>query len=376
MALLTSTFEVSNVPSATKTLPEVSYSQAVDCSVGRRKERVLNPVDGGNAEPEVSIDACSGRHRRLVAFPGHSIIGALFHAFNDHRPLCLSPDMIWLLLCQGVASHVNVHAESLRSRFVQHEGKLRIEVRRDGFVSGSSENPWGDVIDEFSAKVREEIGPASGLFVPRFSTTGVTERIAAEVVLLDAVQNYFEFVVRTICGIPTISLEGTVEDWQELADRAEAFAEYDLEWWMTALRPILQEFIAAARGHVRGPFWQSIYRFGGYSGGAAVTGWITAFFPYLKDEQGNAIRKNSWLVAGGPKLKRLLAGEWHGSHPGMGDLSPSDFPSGLSRAPFKWLYLTQTFHMEFLGGFVGMAQDPTTLTLRPEIGWAIRRVPA
>lgn len=179
----------------------------------------------------------------------------------------------------------------------------------------------GDVIDEFSAKVREEIGPASGLFVPRFSTTGLTERIAAEVVLLDVVQNY-EFVVRTICGIPTISLEGTVEDWQELADRVEAFAEYDLEWWITPLRPILQEFVAAARSDVRGPFWQSIYRFGGYSGGAAVSGWITAFFPYLKDKQGNATRKNSWLVAGGPKLKRLLAGEWNGGHPGMGDLSP------------------------------------------------------
>jgi hypothetical protein len=28
--------------------------------------------------------------------------------------------------------------------------------------------------------------------------------------------------------------------------------------------------------------------------------------------------------------------------------------------------------MEFLGGFVGVRQDPGTLALRPEIGWAVR----
>jgi hypothetical protein len=28
--------------------------------------------------------------------------------------------------------------------------------------------------------------------------------------------------------------------------------------------------------------------------------------------------------------------------------------------------------MEFLGGFVGVAQDPETLALCPGIGWAVR----
>jgi len=28
--------------------------------------------------------------------------------------------------------------------------------------------------------------------------------------------------------------------------------------------------------------------------------------------------------------------------------------------------------MEFSGGFVGVAQDPRTLRLRPEIGWSVR----
>src|SRR5262249_41686527 len=160
-------------------LPEVPYSQAI--------RTLLN-------QSTRSIEACSRYHGRLVAkVLAHPVLVALQRAFMQHRPLCLSPDMIWLLLCQGVAHHINVHAESLRSRMVQHQGKVQIEVRRDDFVKGSPENPWGEVIDEFSTQVRGHIGSAHDLFIPRFSTTGPTERIAAEIVLLDAVQSYFEY---------------------------------------------------------------------------------------------------------------------------------------------------------------------------------------
>jgi Domain of unknown function (DUF4419) len=403
----TSTFEVSRVSRATEPLSEVPYHQAIDhllcqplLNMKRRLQgrigllerfeadeqdehegwmtgikRQLAAVETDEAAQTRPIEACSCSHGRLVAdVLAHPVLAALYRAFMQHRPLCLSPDMIWLLLCQGVAHHINVHTEDLRPRFVRHQGKARIEVRRDDFIKGSLENPWGEVIDELSTRVREHIGPAHELFVPRFSTTGPTERIVAEIVLLDAVQSYFEYVLYTVCGIPAITLEGSVEDWRELADRAQAFAGFDLEWWLTPLRPILQEFAAAARGEIRRPFWESIYKFGSFSGGAAVTGWITAFFPYLKDEQGNPTVRNSWLAEGGAKLKRLLAGEEDRRGFGPDGPSPGAFSGGLARAPFKWKYLEQTFDMEFLGGFVGVAQDPATLTLRPEIGWAIRQV--
>jgi hypothetical protein len=400
------TFEVSSVPRATDPLPEVPYHQAINQLLSQplrgRKQRLqqqlgwfeelesdergdtrewlaeakqqLAVIEAGEATATRSIEACCLYHGSLVAgVSNHPVITALYDAFAQHRPLCLSPDMIWLLICQGVAHHVNVHAENLRSRFVRHQGKARIEVRRDDFIQGSPENPWGEVINEFSLRVQEHIGPAHDLFVPRFSTTTPTERIAAEIVLLDAMQSYFEFVLRTRCGIPAITLEGTVRDWQELADRAQAFAQFDLEWWLTPLQPILREFVATARGDVRPAFWESIYKFRTFSGGAAITGWITALFPYFKDQRGNATEVNPWLAEGGAKLQRLLAGEWDRERFDRGGASPGAFPSGLARAPFRWEYLEQTFDMEFLGGFVGVAQDPGTLTLRPEIGWAIRK---
>ena len=53
----------------------------------------------------------------------------------------------------------------------------------------------------------------------------------------------------------------------------------------------------------------------------------------------------------------------------------SELPSGISRAPFHWDYLDRSFDMEFLGGFVGVSQDKDTLTVKPEIGWAVRESP-
>lgn len=372
MNTLTSTFAVSDVKRATQPLRDNSYYDAVWGLLNHRQlfaeddalmelvgewEEFDSETRSHKTPAPRPIEACSRYHGRLLGnVLAHPVIVAVHRAFMEHRPLCLSPDMIWLLICQGVANHVNAHAEDLRSRFVAHQGKAKIVVQRDDFIKGSPENPWGEVVDDFSAQIRDHIGAAHDLFVPRFSTTGPTERIAAEIVLLDAMQSYFEYVVETLCGIPEITLEGTIEDWQSIADRAQSFSGFGLEWWLPKLQPILSEFVASAGGDVRREFWESIYKFQSMSGGATVSGWITTFFPYLKSRQSEEMRPNRWLIA---------------DHSGP---SPGNFPSGLSRAPFVWEYIDKKFDMEFLGGFVGVAQDSETLTLRPEIGWAIRDV--
>jgi hypothetical protein len=399
------TFEVSRVTPATDPLAEVPYLQAIDSLLSGpfrlEKQRLqehlafserYSGTEAGEAvarakrlkhqqallkaeETAVTrpFEACSRYHGRLVeGVRAHPVITVLHRAFTQHRPLCLSPDMIWLLLCQGVAHHINLHAVDLRSRLVRHQRRASIVVRQDDFVKGSPENPWSEVIDQLSARIQEHAASVHDLFLPRFSTTGPTERIASEIVLLDAVKSYFRYVLQTLCGIPTVTLEGTAQDWQELAERTRMFAEFDLGWWLTPLEPILQEFISAACGQVQRHFWEPVYKFGSFSGGAAITGWIAAFFPYFKDEQGAATVKNPWLAEGGEKLRLLLSGEWDRKHFDLGGPSPGDFPGGLARAPFVWEYLGSSVEMEMLGGFVGVAQDPVTLALRPEIGWAIR----
>jgi Domain of unknown function (DUF4419) len=212
-------------------------------------------------------------------------------------------------------------------------------------------------------------------FVPAFSTTGPVERVAAEVVLQGAMQSYFEYFVRTMCGIPPIILEGTGEDWKALADRAPVFREFGLGAWLEVLAPILDQFARASQGDVDPAFWQSLYKVNDQSGGPVITGWITAFFPCFKDhETGNAAMPMAQIFGHRGDLDSML---YPGEKPKRGwahGPTLQQLPGGLSKAPFRRDYPGRSFDMAFLGGFVGVAQDQETLTLRPEIGWAVREV--
>jgi hypothetical protein len=365
--------EVAEVAPATAALPEVQYKAAVEALLAKPPSRWQEAQPGQVGLP---VEACSRYHGRLVAeVYFHPVVAALAQAFDDHRPVVLSPDAIWLLIAQGFANHVNANAEELRPRLVSHQGKLTIAVRRDDFVKGSPENPWPEAFAEFSARIRGHVGPAThDLLLPTFSTTGAAERAAAEVVLLDAMKSFFAFEMHSGCGIPQVVLEGTAGDWAAVAERARGLERFGLGWWTEALAPILDRFASAARGgRPDARFWQSIYKLDGGSGGPYVNGWFNAFFPYLKHwETGCASWKNPWLAKGGAGLQRLLyppARRDPGSFGGEGPTT-EHFPAGLARAPFLWRFPGQEFEMEFLGGFVGVRQEADTLRLRPEIGWA------
>ena len=362
--------EVAKVQPAQTSLPEVPSKTAIEAL---RTRRLFGRRFAIHENPP--IEACSGQHGQLVAdVTSHPVIAAIHLAFNDHRPLVLSPDMFWLLIAQGLANHVNANSEELRSRFIEHSGKVKIVVRRDDFIKSSPDNPWPEVLSEFSRQIRGYIGAAThDLLLPDFSTTGVVERAAAEVVLLDAMQSFFSFHFETLCGIPQIRLEGAPADWERLAERTKGIGQFGLSWWTEVLGPILDEFVAASRGKTNARFWRSIYKVDDSSGGPYITGWITAFFPYLKCQRAEALGMNPWLVEGGKRLQSLLSPEEEQYRRSFRDGPTTEsFPVGLAGAPFQWDYFGRSIEMEFFGGFIGVRQDQATLELRPEIGWAVR----
>ena len=168
------------------------------------------------------IEACSHYGDRAVACEYHPFVAAVHSAYAQHRPLVLSPEMLWLLVAQGFANHVNLNAESMRHHFVPFEGKKKVVVRRDEFLKGSPENDWAGTYNEFAGKLVQFIGKENhDRIVWSFSTTGLEERAANDLVLMDAMKSYFEFGMATACGIPYVALEGTAEDWSRLHDKAE-----------------------------------------------------------------------------------------------------------------------------------------------------------
>lgn len=285
--------------------------------------------------------------------PINCLLSAMHMAFKDHYPLTLAPDDVWLTIVQGLALHVDNNAEKLRKRFVKHNDKITLEYDSN-FTKGSPDNDWPSSFKWFSGKIQEHIGKKHALIVSDFSTTGPVERAVSEIVLMDVVKHFFDFRVMTLCGIPEITLLGSVEDWKSIRTRAEALSEFGLSWWTDHLLPVLDQFVAAANGRVNQEFWTSLYHWHDGSGGERISGHVSALFPYLQDH-----RMQTYTVQNDFKYGR----------------NPSDFSLGISIVPFVWKHLGTEYEMDFLGGVVGVSQDPDSFAVRPALGWAVRDRP-
>lgn len=349
-------FQVSDVARATAPLIETPLRNAVNSLLG------------------TPVEACGAGCEQIVSVTQNALLAAAWRAYADHRPLVLTPDAVWLCLAQGFAAHVNLHAEALRGRFVRHQGRETLIVGRHDFVKGSPDNPWPKVFGAFSEQIAGHIGRLRDLVVCDFSTTGPVERAASELVLMDAMQHYFKYEVQFICGIPEITLAGEVDDWRSVRRRAEMFAEYGLAPWTSVLVPVLNEFVNAASGRPDVAFWRHFFqdsRRAGCGGGTELHGWILLFFPYLVDPTAGALVPNPILVAA-RGASPLEAGGGPASWVTRNSVPPKSIPLGLSRAPLMFVVGEATYEMDLIGGFMGLAQDPTTLAVRPAIGWAVR----
>jgi hypothetical protein len=328
------------------------------------------------------IEASDNYHADVVEQPGfHSLIGAAHLAYQHHYPLVLSPDVIWLTIAQGLANHINNHAEELRPRFVPGQGKAVIQVRRDDFVKGSPENPWAEVWPEFSKQIKQVIGPESHAWIlSDFSTTGPTERAASEVVLMDCVQSYFSYECMTLCGIPAVTLEGTAEDWESVHRRAEGLQVYGLRWWTDDLLRITSEFVAAATGDADGAFWRAMYKQQDDSGGPYTTGWLVRLLPYLKHREYKYAREGDFQSGYATPWKTdrrnfLLGRPLVAKPEPFEGVTDPHLPSSASQVPFLWRYLGQDFEYQFVAGILAIEQDKASRALRPRIGWAVRPAP-
>lgn len=336
------TFPVSDVPEESSRLHRASVAKTLMSGRPGRLEAAIKLADG------------------LVPTEEHGFLGAARHAFSEHLPLRIRPDDVWLLIVQGLAKHVELHAESLRERLVAHEGQVTLTIDRDGFVLGADDNDWSSVFPEFREAIRKHVGARHDLIVGEFSTTEPLDRLLGSIALMDVMQSYFGYVVRTRCGIPRITLDGTPEDWASIRARARVLAEFDLGWWCEPLEVALTHFVDAAEGRADPEVWRSFYKWHDGSGGPHISGWVNALFPY--------IRRTAYKQPD-EQVRNPYAQQWDRDSWGGGP-SSSDFPGGMRAVPAVWDYLGTRIPMQFLGGFVGAQQDADG-TLAPQLGWAV-----
>jgi Domain of unknown function (DUF4419) len=300
----------------------------------------------------------------------HPLIDAVHVAFSQHRPLTLSPDAIWLVIAQGFSHHVAKNAKDLRHRLVRHQGSQQLVAA----VTDLSLPSFEHAISSFSTQIRDATDPVlHENLLCDFSTTTPAIRTASEVALMDSFSSYFTYVMSCVCGIPKITIEGSLEDWQRIRARVEVLETYGLEWWVSRLRPILDEFILAATGHPTLEFWKAIYKPARAYGAEVVTGWIADLFPYLGDAperyRNHVFRheRRDWALTADEGVPTS-----HMFSP-LADkgVAPKNFPSGLSSVPVKVRLLGSDCQLDLVAGFFAVRQNPSDLALSPIIGWSV-----
>lgn len=111
---------------------------------------------------------------------------------------------------------------------------------------------------------------------PQFSNTTHVENIALQVTVMDACQKFFVYGMGTCCGFPSVTLEGSEQDWRKLRESAanivnkrctKAFSQ----WWLNSLLPLLDKIIEEYCNGKKGLkaddcFWNSMMKVGGTEG--------------------------------------------------------------------------------------------------------------
>ena len=361
--------DAARVEWATRPLHEISTKEAVEQlidGVVESSSDLTGKVVGRSVSRESYFNGEHFTFSECSQGVIHPMVGAIHQAYQDHRPLVLSPDMFWLLVTQGLALHIFNNPDQFRDRFRVGTKKETIMVRHDGLYKGLLENPWEEVFDSFCNEIKVRVGEENySQIVMSFSTTGRVERAANSIVLMDCVKSYFLFELHTRCGIPQVVLEGSVADWERLRDKTDSLGKtFEISWWTRQLLPILDRIANNASGKDDPELWQTLYKRIDGSGGPSISGWIAKFFPYVGRD--NPRRQN-------PAFQHELCSNEEDEDPTDWCIKTDDLPSPLSKVPFLWIFqVDKKYKMDLLAGFIGFTQDRETLRLRPKIGWAVR----
>ncbi|GBB86475.1 hypothetical protein RclHR1_12900002 [Rhizophagus clarus] len=314
----------------------------------RKIHALWTDFDTGNLPTKViSVSHCT-----------NGFAAAILQAYSSNQHLFLTPDDVWLIIAQGISQHINNNSEKYRQRIVNHQGKKKVEICGEDLFEDDEENNWIQLFDRLNNAVRELIS-IKDLLTCNFTTSNQPSKISSDLVLLNTVRSNstYEKNIKSLSdsyGIYKITLDGTLDDWLKIQEKIITLKrlDFDLDFWLDRLEPVLNQFISTYKGDIDLNFWNTIateITFGqdddDLSDNVTLTGWIPAFFPYAK---GN-------IPLDGNCIKVL------------------DIPDGRISIPF--VDSNDSPDIKIVSGFFGAKQElqgeHDEIIISPVIGWAI-----
>ncbi|KAK4112700.1 hypothetical protein N656DRAFT_778917 [Canariomyces notabilis] len=251
---------------------------------------------------------------------GDSFVRGAIQAWGEHLHFEIRPDEVWFTILTQLNFYMQSHAEELRHLFVTHSGQEEIYIE---------DYTWTDVLWRFKDEIQARIQTPwlRDWIVPDFSTTTADDVMTANILMMGLMKAYFRYEGGIVCGLPSVTLLGEKQDWENLLARLDRLAEFGAEpdQYRARLVPILSRFVRSfdePDSEATRKFWNQIV-FANHrdicgSSPLEVSGWITGFMFW--DNEGKPWKGVGSVVT--------LDGV------GYGVYDIRRFPAGYARAPF------------------------------------------
>eukprot|EP01132_Coremiostelium_polycephalum_P002203 gene2203-2717_t len=330
---------------------------------------VKTNTEGEKPEKERTIVASSPNIPKesatVAEFGRNSFILSAVEAYNRHHHWVVKPDDVWMAIIVQFSNYVNANSEKLRTKFVDFEGKRTLKVNSNGTLFTAPYDQMAlSMTDQIAKNIKDETVRTWAL--PDFTTTNFTDKVVGAVALMATMKQYFNYEFHLLCGLPRVTLLGTVEDWNNIKARVQRLLEFGIEGdnkmkkWVDLLSPIIDQFIQTASGKPDATWWNKIVNnISGGSGPSYITGWITAFCVF--NDKGEWIGDNNSVQT----MSRGHKTEWI-------FVDNSSIPTGYVSVPIKINDNGVEYQTEmYAGAMAANIPSDSPSTIKPQLDWCL-----
>ncbi|MBO5932318.1 MAG: DUF4419 domain-containing protein, partial [Bacteroidaceae bacterium] len=191
------TFQIEELSKPAELLPTENFHSVYNMILG--EERSIDVSNSAEQSDYDNILFNSIGDTDLAITRSNSFFNGMREAYANHRPVVFSPDIIWTLISQGFANHINNNSKKYKDLLIKSDAEKTIVANIGADLANTD---WPEVINTLSSSSADNMKSKLGqLLVCDFSTTTQVEKAASQIIMLKAVESYFEFEVRySICS--------------------------------------------------------------------------------------------------------------------------------------------------------------------------------
>ncbi|KAM9993925.1 hypothetical protein ACTFIZ_011886 [Dictyostelium cf. discoideum] len=293
----------------------------------------------------------------------NSFVYSAWESYNNHHHLVLRPDNIWMAILTQFSFYINKNSEELRDKFVDFNNKKTLVVTTGYPIL---EAPFDELTIEMSNQIQSNIKDPSikDLIIPNFTTTTESDKVVFSIALMSTMKNYFNFEMRTLCGLSEVTLLGEINDWINLKERVEKLIQFDnkkgeiKKWLHQYLLEVIDKFIESANGNPDTTWWNQIVNYKQQSGGSVLTGWLATFCVFDNDGNFNDDKEiyDDFII----KEKQKKKFKWP-------RVNADSIPNGFVSCPIKLKDIEQEYNSTIYSGHFGSKLLDNNLKLIPSL---------